>query len=494
MTDELFFEGQRYISAAEAAGISNLTRDYIARLAREGKIAGRQIARQWYVSDLSLKNFLVAQEYSNSQRRNELVRQRQQEYGRSPGSTVSHEGVQIVSGPSSDQFRSSSSIGKASNVSGSDRTDGSASSAYEALAATDILSEFRPKKLDVQPTFSPFRVLSKIAAGTLAFVLIIGLYTTQGSLAQVSPQLVYDASTSPRLDLTASAAFVGGTFSQLTSAFERGVEALLAPFNGVHLAQNTKTTAVVTVQIAAGRQPGRTTTSAPVSVASTKSTTVQQTIIENPVVERVIESGPSATFAGVTESELDQKIQQLNNALADQIVTSTNANSTVIAQNYNVTAQTNAIDQLYGTTITNPSISGGSISNTDISGGTISGATINGATFTGTTSLQQLEVSGSGTSTYSGGIDLASGCIAVNGTCLGTGGGGAANPGGSDTEVQYNDGGVFNGSSAFTFSAASGTLSVLNASTTNATSTNFFAQAASFTTAFSALFQRPSHR
>lgn len=57
MSDELFIEGVRYISAAEAAKSSNLTRDYIARLSREGRIAGTQVARQWYVSAESLKTF-----------------------------------------------------------------------------------------------------------------------------------------------------------------------------------------------------------------------------------------------------------------------------------------------------------------------------------------------------------------------------------------------------------------------------------------------------
>ena len=82
MTDELFFDGARYISAADAAGISNLTRDYIARLAREGKIIGKQVGRGWYVNQESLRTFLVAQEYTNAQRRGALVRERQQEYGR----------------------------------------------------------------------------------------------------------------------------------------------------------------------------------------------------------------------------------------------------------------------------------------------------------------------------------------------------------------------------------------------------------------------------
>ena len=80
MTDEIFFEGQRFISAGQAALLSSLTRDYVARLARDGKIIGRQVDRQWFVSQDSLRTFLVAQEFASNIRRNALIRERQKEY------------------------------------------------------------------------------------------------------------------------------------------------------------------------------------------------------------------------------------------------------------------------------------------------------------------------------------------------------------------------------------------------------------------------------
>ena len=38
MSDEIFFDGRRFIAAVEAAQEAHLTRDYIARLCKEGKI------------------------------------------------------------------------------------------------------------------------------------------------------------------------------------------------------------------------------------------------------------------------------------------------------------------------------------------------------------------------------------------------------------------------------------------------------------------------
>src|SRR3989344_3831283 len=80
MSDEIFFNGVRFVSAQEAAEISNLTRDYVARLCRDGRVRGRRIGKNWYVDELALKDFLVQQEYIKAKRREELVRERQEEY------------------------------------------------------------------------------------------------------------------------------------------------------------------------------------------------------------------------------------------------------------------------------------------------------------------------------------------------------------------------------------------------------------------------------
>src|SRR3989344_2032937 len=59
MSDEIFFDGKRYISAHDAASSSDLTRDYIARLCRDGRVTGRRIGKNWYVEHASLKDFLI---------------------------------------------------------------------------------------------------------------------------------------------------------------------------------------------------------------------------------------------------------------------------------------------------------------------------------------------------------------------------------------------------------------------------------------------------
>jgi hypothetical protein len=70
-------------------------------------------------------------------------------------------------------------------------------------------------------------------------------------------------------------------------------------------------------------------------------------------------------------------------------------------------------------------------------------------------------------------IDLTT-CNASVGTNLLSGGGGGGTPGGSNTQVQFNDGGVFGGAAGFTFDKTTNTLTAnIIASTNNGSGTNF---------------------
>ena len=75
MNDEIFFDGVRYVSAGQAASFLGITRDYVARLCKEAKLAGKRVGREWYVSNDSLRSFLVDQEYTKARRREDLAEQ-----------------------------------------------------------------------------------------------------------------------------------------------------------------------------------------------------------------------------------------------------------------------------------------------------------------------------------------------------------------------------------------------------------------------------------
>ena len=57
-SDEIYIGGARYLPAREIARTHGYVRDYVARLCREGKVAGRQLGRLWYVDAESFADFI----------------------------------------------------------------------------------------------------------------------------------------------------------------------------------------------------------------------------------------------------------------------------------------------------------------------------------------------------------------------------------------------------------------------------------------------------
>ena len=79
-----------------------------------------------------------------------------------------------------------------------------------------------------------------------------------------------------------------------------------------------------------------------------------------------------------------------------------------------------------------------------------------------------LNVSGTGTSTFGGSVNLPTGsCYQVNGSCVGGAGGGGGTPGGSDTQVQFNDSSSFGGDAGLTYNKTTDVLTLLYASSTS---------------------------
>jgi hypothetical protein len=60
MTEALVFDSLTYISMADAVAGSNLSSEYLARLARTGRLHGRIVARMWFIEMHSLQEFLCA--------------------------------------------------------------------------------------------------------------------------------------------------------------------------------------------------------------------------------------------------------------------------------------------------------------------------------------------------------------------------------------------------------------------------------------------------
>lgn len=87
-----------------------------------------------------------------------------------------------------------------------------------------------------------------------------------------------------------------------------------------------------------------------------------------------------------------------------------------------------------------------------LTAGAYIGTTTSTSTLAGGLKTNLLNVTSStASSTFANGINLTNGCFSENGNCINTNG--STNPGGSDTDVQYNSTGSFAGASNFTFAS-----------------------------------------
>ena len=325
-------------------------------------------------------------------------------------------------------------------------------------------------------------------------------------------------------------------WSEITSGVSAFVHEFAAIFSGSGFASvfpppaSPSKSLTAAVSLSSGQQ---TTFATPVETASTSSGSATPTVIDyitNPI-ERVVEQEPLVSNTFVTQNELAEVLLSLSEKPAP-------AQTEVLPQevaadgNPDVPyAASNNIGTLSGVTISNATISGGSVPSSSLTGtitnaietatGEIDSLTGTALTYTngtttnatstnlfasnlaaavlavsGTSTLTHLNLSTLNCSTFGNGGKLTTDALG-NVTCAADQGGSGSTVGGADTQVQFNSGGSFTGSSAFTFASSSALLTVTNASTSNltanyssstnlvagnATSTNLFASLANFTT------------
>src|SRR3989344_2673002 len=486
MSDEIFFNGVRYISAQEAANASNLTRDYIARLCRDNKVRGRRVGKNWYVDEGSLKGFLIQQEYAKSKRHEELTEQRLKEYKSVRVPVQKQKFSEEKDSASTKELRElpfekkntpsllrprafnvqekiaravASSEKSLTRVSKMTRTPGALDSAVHSYASYAL-----------SPTVE---FLHKLTALTVAFMLTFGTYSfvdpqyaafvrdslydtgdaISDSYIRVTKGGVLDMFARANTQLAAVANNPGAIAEQVSNVFVRDIPLFVRQLaRGV----NTKIDGLVyaiafpdsilesreraAVSIMVGpRNP---------SIVSTQDSTAREADFSGTtanaggvVVERVREIERIVTAGGISEAVLNAKLESLDNKLSSKMYSLSSANSTSITNVYNTVARTNRIDTLGDV----------DISNSRWTGGTITGASITASDFSVT-----------GNATVTGSLDVSG--VSTFGTAVST---------------------TASSSNALFTNATSTFLTATYASTTNATSTNLFATRASTTEATS---------
>ena len=72
MSKVLEIDGKKYTPSSALAGSFGYSADYISKLARDGKILGQQVGRQWYIESDSLADFSRVTKSQKAERREEL--------------------------------------------------------------------------------------------------------------------------------------------------------------------------------------------------------------------------------------------------------------------------------------------------------------------------------------------------------------------------------------------------------------------------------------
>src|SRR3989344_4806614 len=120
MSDDILFDGVRFISAADAAEKDGLTRNYIYQLCKSGWLIFHRVGKHTYIDERSVQRFILQREELQARRKEELSKNRAREYRLSapasqsgPWSAVSGgiaavviAGVVFISAVSNSQFAS----------------------------------------------------------------------------------------------------------------------------------------------------------------------------------------------------------------------------------------------------------------------------------------------------------------------------------------------------------------------------------------------------
>ena len=215
MSDVIFFDGAKYISASDAASQAAVSRDYIAHLCKQEKILGRKIGKQWYVSQSALESFVLAQNSQREAQRQELAKIRALEY-RVKSMESRLEGVPAPSGDAHVRHTFRSAV---ANI-----PSDSAASVARAVASAPMHAAALAKHGSVQAA-PLLNAVHKILAGVVAVLFIIGTYAfvdaQYGQMAERAQHIGSASARSLSEQLAAAAENPSGAVSEIFAAFAR---------------------------------------------------------------------------------------------------------------------------------------------------------------------------------------------------------------------------------------------------------------------------------
>jgi len=425
---EFVQDGIRYVPTKSIAKTVDLSADYLTRFCREGKVAAVFHKGAWYVSEASLTTFLADEARRREEQNRKLSEEAKQEVERVRAAQVAAMAPAAIH--LAPTIRRSAQ--PASLIIG-------AISFLISLAGVGLAFEM------IAPPNSITRANFKTNIAEIFQTL------TSGMVSRAHDQLAA-ASSLPWLDTFADALY--RTVCPILRDCPRE-EFVAAP--QPHLQQKA------------------TATSSPSQPAVATPQTVQQTVINNPVIERIRETVRTVTDASTYTAYVDARITALSDTLVRRIGAMENANATSFRN----------VSQSSGSgsgSVAAASITGTLTNAIDSLLGTIADLTATNLTVSATSTTAGLHVSSLDCSSLGNGGTLTTDAFG-NVVCAADDGG-AGTSFGKSWEISNGAltptttlGLLISASSTF-----SGGVSIDRATTTNATSTNLFATLGRFTT------------
>ncbi|PIR82429.1 hypothetical protein COU20_02220, partial [Candidatus Kaiserbacteria bacterium CG10_big_fil_rev_8_21_14_0_10_59_10] len=171
MSDEILFDGVRYISAREVGDEFSLTQDYVARLARLGKVRGRRVGRNWYIDINGFRAYMHQQAIERKKRKESLSAERSREYHGNAASARVHAGGVPA------HTAIASQGGALSGGSSSEPVDMVHAALLRALHARPVARAVETRAHAPLYATSPLlEFLNRVAALVTAFMLTFGTY------------------------------------------------------------------------------------------------------------------------------------------------------------------------------------------------------------------------------------------------------------------------------------------------------------------------------
>ena len=398
MNSDLFFGGKKYISAKSASLLTGYTTDYIGQLCRSGRIESRRVGRAWYVLEESAKShkkiFLDEVEENKAVKKTETSgksRIAEKIYTANKklfsvgtrsvrlavilagfviwGTLVSALGMaetsKLVSSVPQTLYEVSDEIVDHYSKKLGERylTVGEAIIDRTYALKREGVTVAKNPALYVVETARSISAKEKVMVDASANSAVLAIANTHKKvLAYISESSrglsILQESISGRGILTASVIDSPNFINKIGSLVYKKTDKFFAWLLNIPTPEQFAVVVVkAPVPIPTQTVPAKETTKNIIPVQTTK------VIERSTVVERIIEKlSPS----DITRAEVDLKLQQLNNKMFSEFSKLSSGGNTVINNVYEQIAQSQRIDNLYNTLISNPRITGGSISGTSV--------------------------------------------------------------------------------------------------------------------------------